>query len=67
MNIDCCIRNNAQADCDVNRHGDLIRLGSKHSQVESHPLPSDCARLCKYGLKLARECGWRDPEEDDLR
>lgn len=56
MIIECCIRNNAQADCDVNRHGDLIRIGSNHSPVELLFLPSDFARLCfleVYGRSVA--------------
>lgn len=65
--IPCCIRNNAQADCEISRYGDLIKISTQSAPFELLFVPEDFARLCKHGLRLARECGWNDPEEDDLR
>lgn len=60
--IECASGHNVQTDCLVLRHGDLIRV-LFHAQMDF--APDDFARLCLYGLDLARACGWQDPEIDD--
>lgn len=60
--IPCASGNNAQTDCLLTRHGDLVRLIG-HPQMDF--APDDFAHLCLAGLELARACGWRDPEIDD--
>lgn len=67
MIVDCCVRNDAQSHVRIERFGDLIRLTARNTTVELLFLPEDFAKLCKTGLEFAAHCGWKDPEEDDLK
>lgn len=60
--IPCASGNNPQTDCSVFQYGNLIRLLG-HPQMDF--TADDFAALCLYGLELARDCGWQDPEIDD--
>jgi hypothetical protein len=58
--IPCAAGNNAFSDLLVMARGDLIRLLG-HPQMDL--TPADAAKLAKLLFKMAREAGWRDPDD----